>query len=118
NVVGGSGAPIAANSFVDVVLTRDGATNLVKGYVNGVQALSFTDTSSLAVFSGSTMQFFKDDNAVGGEASAGTVDMIHFYEGALTAAQVAALPQAVPEPASMVALGLGALSILKRRKKA
>ncbi|RYG22945.1 hypothetical protein EON82_15600, partial [bacterium] len=38
NVAGGSGTPIAANSLVDVVLTRDGATNLVKGYVNGVQA--------------------------------------------------------------------------------
>ncbi len=91
NVVTGPAGAFAANVTASMALTRDGTTNLVTGYVNGVQHITFTDGTSLAVFTGanSEIRFFIDDNPTGGsEASAGVVDRIRIYDGALTAAQV------------------------------
>ena len=87
---GPSGA-FANNVTLSLALTRDGTTNQVVGYVNGVQQIIFTDISSYGVFSAvnNEIRFFIDDNATGGsEASAGVVDRIRIYDGALTAAQV------------------------------
>jgi hypothetical protein len=39
-----------AGTFEQVVLTRDGATGLVIGFVNGVEQFNFTDSTSDAVF--------------------------------------------------------------------
>jgi hypothetical protein len=90
----GAGAAGLAGAFVPnvlerLVITRD-PSNQFTGYVNGVQQISFADTASLAVFTGSNsiIQFFIDDNAIAGEASAGLVDRIALYDGALTVAQV------------------------------
>ena len=80
------------------------------GYVNGVQQISFTDSTGLAVFdaTGNIMRFFEDDLNTGQrEASAGVVDFIRIYNGALTAAEVRALEQAVPEPATLLLTGVG-----------
>ena len=88
----GSGNPvsIAANTWVQIVLTRD-TTGTVTGYVDGVQQFQFSDTGSYAVLSSSnTLRFFRDDGS-SSEASAGSVARIRLYNGALTASQVAAL---------------------------
>jgi sugar lactone lactonase YvrE/P pilus assembly chaperone PapD len=84
----GSGTPVAANTFVQVVLTRDSSKNVV-GYVNGVQQFSFVDSSDIGVIDvNNTLRFFRDD---GSEASAGSVARIRLFNSALTATQVSAL---------------------------
>jgi uncharacterized repeat protein (TIGR01451 family) len=89
--VGGSAAPIVAGAYVHVVLTR-AADGTVTGYVNGVQQFSFVDSANLGVIdSSNVLRFFKDDNAVPNENSSGAVARIRIWDGALTAAQVAAL---------------------------
>jgi concanavalin A-like lectin/glucanase superfamily protein len=86
-----SPAPIAANTYAHVVLTRDTAGQ-VTGYVDGDQEISFTDAGGDAVFQpGSDVRFFKDDAVIGGEESAGAVARIRVYDGALTPAEVAAI---------------------------
>jgi hypothetical protein len=84
-------APIEANNYAHVVLTRDPAGQ-VTGYVDGTEEISFIDSSGDAVFPpGTDVRFFKDDAVVGGEESAGAVARIRVYDGALTAAEVAAI---------------------------
>ena len=84
--------PIEANSYAHVVLTRDAATSRVVGYVDGKEEIAFDDTGGDAVFLPDTpVRFFKDDNIIGGEESAGAVARIRVYDGALTAAEVAAI---------------------------
>jgi hypothetical protein len=70
----GSGV-LTAGTPARVVLTRDSITNLVVGYVNGVQAISFTDGSGNGTFTGlnGIIQFFEDDNVTGGRESSGGV---------------------------------------------
>ena len=83
-----SSVSISANTYVQVVLTRDSA-GTVTGYVDGVQQIQFTDSGGLGTINSSnTLRFFKDD---GTEASAGAVARIRLYDGALTSTQVAAL---------------------------
>ena len=119
----GSGGTITASTQVRVVLTRESATNTLVGYVNGTQAFSLADPLGRAVFT-APFQFFRDDNG-GTEASAGSVDLIRVYDGALTATEVANLTSPgsggggseVPEPATvtLTALALAAVALTKRR---
>jgi hypothetical protein len=127
NVAESSSADFTANTTVDVALTRDGATKLVVGYVNGVQRFSFTDGSNAAVItaSGNTLTFFSDDNVQSHtEASSGTLFYARIYDGALTSTQIAALyavgaPSAIPEPGATAAwLGLAGLGICALRRRA
>ncbi len=84
-------APIEANRYTHAVLTRDAAGE-VRGYVDGSEEISFTDTGGDAVFpAGNDVRFFKDDALIGGEESAGAVARIRVYDGALTPAEVAAI---------------------------
>jgi len=86
----GSSVSISANTYVQVVITRDNS-GTVTGYIDGVQQFQFSDNSGLAVIdSNNTLRFFRDDNNAN-EASAGAVARIRLYNGALTASQVAAL---------------------------
>ncbi|MEO7720187.1 MAG: hypothetical protein ABIY70_28690 [Capsulimonas sp.] len=124
---GPSGA-IAANTPTDVIITRDGGTGLFVGYVNGVQQFSFTDSGLQGVFSSpaSIAQFFIDDTVTGGEASAGSVDYIRVFDGALTSGEALSLyqsgsPSAVPEPSQYAVLGffiLGVASLVLRKRRA
>lgn len=106
-------AAFAVQELARVTITRD-AGGMFAGYVNGVLQISFADTGGLGEFSAAQQvaYFFRDDNAVGGEASAGFVDYIRIYDVALSAAEVAALPSPVPEPAGWALLLAGAAALL------
>ncbi len=120
---------ISAGQNVQVVLTRDSIISLVTGYVNGVQAISFTDSGNLSVFSSSAngLYFFKDDFATGqGEASGGLVSRILIFENPLTSAEVLALaqsqlPLSIPEPSTvwLVLIGAGVIvvSVCRRNRR-
>ncbi len=117
-------ADIAAGTDVHVVLTRDGATNTVVGYLNGQQAFTFADTNPLATLTSTNQKLtlFADDFATGqGEASGGVANFVRIYQGALTASEVSALymggaPIAVPEPSTLTLLAGGAGIMLLRGK--
>jgi hypothetical protein len=84
----GTSTPITANTYVQVVLTRDASSGTVVGYVDGAQQFSFTDTAGDAVIDSSfnTLRFFRDNEAIGGvstEHSAGSVARIRLYNTAL-----------------------------------
>ncbi|HEX8998978.1 MAG TPA: LamG-like jellyroll fold domain-containing protein [Blastocatellia bacterium] len=87
--IAGANAVISPNTFVQVVLTRDSAKNVV-GYVNGVQQFSFVDNGDAAVIDGNNRLIFFRDNA-NNESSAGSVARIRLYDCALTPGEVAGL---------------------------
>lgn len=120
NEVTGSGAPFVAQQPSRLTVTRD-ADGVFVGYVNGVQHIAFADFNPLAVFSGpgQVATFFRDDLAVGGEASPGFVDYIRIYDSALSAAEVANLPVigAAPEPAAALLLAGGLLLVGWRARR-
>lgn len=106
----------AANTSTDVVLVRDGAAQELRGYIDGARVFTLGDTAGYGIFSGTSARFFLDDNAVANEVSGGSVDAIRFYDGALSDAEVRAIHNPVPEPATLAALGFGAAALLRRRK--
>jgi hypothetical protein len=61
-----SSIPIQADSYVQVVLTRDSSSGVV-GYVNGIRQFAFPDTGALAEVASETLRFFVDDSVTGGE---------------------------------------------------
>jgi Concanavalin A-like lectin/glucanases superfamily len=87
----GSSTPIEADSYVQVVLTRDSSARVV-GYVDGIRQFTFRDTAALAEIAPETLRFFVDDSVTGGdEYSSGAVSQIRLFDRPLTADEVAAL---------------------------
>ncbi len=89
---------IPAGAWAHVVITRDGATGHVVGYVNGTQVFDVDDsTDTVAVVDGSQapLWFFKDD---GSENSAGVVRTLRLYGKVLTANQVKVLAEGQLNP--------------------
>src|SRR5688572_22486947 len=124
-----SGGFFSTSVMHNVFLTRSSATNTYTAYLDGTEIYSFTDSSSLAVFSGpgSVMRFFRDDNNTGGgESSPGEADRIMVWDGALTAAEIGNIDltveagkSAVPEPGtfSLGGLAIGAAMLVRRFRK-
>lgn len=122
----GAGGSITANTSVDFILTRN-SSGVVSGYQGSTPIFSFTDTNNYAVgnsvLNQSTFTFFRDD---GGENSAGRVDSLLLYNGALsseaiTSGAVTSALTAIPEPATNAALlGMAALTgaLWLRRRRA
>jgi concanavalin A-like lectin/glucanase superfamily protein len=82
---------IAADSYVQIVLTRD-ASDEVVGYVDGVRQFAFEDRRGLAeVNRDEILRFFVDDRATTGEHSSGAVSQIRLFDQPLTPSEVAAL---------------------------
>jgi hypothetical protein len=81
--------PIEADSYVQVVLTRNSSARVV-GYVDGIRQFAFRDKDSLAEIASQTLRFFVDDSVTEGDSS-GAVSQIRLYDRPLTASQVAAL---------------------------
>ena len=106
----------AANTLFELTLTRDSSTNLVSLYINKAFALSFTDAAGQAVFgvAGGVMHLFEEDGVTGfGEASAGYVDYVRTYDGALTGREVALLTGPGVSPVPLPAGGALLLSALR-----
>jgi hypothetical protein len=134
NVTSGPAGAINANTLTHLVLTRDDATSLVVGYVDGVQQFSFTDSGNLATFSAANQiaYLFVDDLSAGGEASAGSANYVRIYGSALSQAQVTTLytnrnapltGAAVPEAGTgaltvTAALSLAGMTVARRRRAA
>lgn len=95
----GTAALITANAYQQIAVTRD-ANGTVVGYVDATVALGPYDDSSTgaAAPTTDTLRFFKDDDAVAAEESAGAVARIRLYDGALTASEVAALAPVEQQP--------------------
>lgn len=118
----------APGADVQLILTRNGSSKQVVGYINGIEQINFTDSADQAVFpgAGGTANFFIDDAATGGsEASAGVADFIRLYDIVLSPAQATCLARgtpescgltATPEPTSL-ALLLAGLPLLGRLRR-
>lgn len=115
----------APGTDVHVVLTRDGATNIVTGYVNGQQRFTFLDDGPRATITAAntTLNFFVDDFATSQrEASGGTANYLRVYNGALSATEVSNLyaagaPLAIPEPGTAALLAFGAAVMLTAARR-
>jgi uncharacterized repeat protein (TIGR01451 family) len=95
----GPDAPVGANQWGQLVLTRDAATQEVIVYYNGVQEFSFTDFGNEAAIDAAQMPRFFIDDAT--ENSAGAVSRLRLWDAPLTPAEVAALDDNAPTDVSI-----------------
>ncbi|MCI0376599.1 MAG: proprotein convertase P-domain-containing protein [Gemmataceae bacterium] len=104
NVATGGAIVFSPNTMHHLVITRDGTSKQFVGYVDGVQQISFADSTDLAVFDqpGNIVRFLMDDNIFPDEESGGFIDQIRIYSGVLNAGQVLDLFLGGPPPTTAV----------------
>ena len=130
---GPTGVPnlVIANTIVDFLVTRDGASGIYTTYLNGNIQYSYADsvsqnTVATLIGGNSVFQFFQDDHFTSQtEASAGTVHEIRVWNSALTRSEIADAFAPVPEPSTYLAgallllpFGLQGIRHLRCRKQA
>lgn len=108
-----------AESGTRLTLTRDN-TGVVSAYLNGSFQLSFNDSTNKAVFGssgGQTSAWLLADDVLfdGREQPTGTITSVKVFDHALTANQIAAVPE--PETMALVAAGLLTAFTLGRRRQ-
>lgn len=118
----GGTAGFSPNTFYNVILTHNATTNLTDIYVNGVLDSSVTATEANIADRTTPLSFFMDDSATGfNEYSNASVGLIRVWNNELSASDVTSIESnpfsPAPEPASMLALGAGAVAILARRRR-
>lgn len=87
----GTGDPLRAGRWVQVVLVRSGA-GLLAGYADGVRQFSLNDASSrVGVVRSRGLSLFRDDGRPGREESAGAIARLRIWDTPLSPAAVAAL---------------------------
>lgn len=111
---------LSPDTYYHLALTV-ASNGTVKAYLDGGEEVSLTGSSAF-VRSDPTMTFFLDEVNTGHlEYTDVTVGLIRFWDHALSSGEVASLaadPYAiVPEPASLLALGLGAAALLRRKRR-
>ena len=115
--------PFTSGNYGQIVLTRNGTTNVTDIYVNGTLDITFTDTSGAAILGDATasgnsfLTLFKDDGTGVGstvvpESTTGDIARLRLYVGVLDAATVANLDRTVPEPATWTWGGIGVLVLV------
>lgn len=82
NEPAGTSPVFSPSVFRDVLVTRDGSTGRVKGYVDGNLEVNFIDSAGAGIFNGpnNIIHFFQDDFATSqSEASGGSVKRIEIF---------------------------------------
>jgi len=121
-----SNATLASGRENHVVLTRDGATGVVRGFLNGQQAFAFADPAGVGIVTpAGLLNFFREIPVSSPDlGQANTLTGIRVYNGALSSAEIGnlyAAMVAVPEPSVVMlllsGLGAAAVTLLRRRRR-
>jgi|688.fasta_scaffold29857_3 hypothetical protein len=118
-----SGGSLAANTFVDFVLTRDGVSNQVNAYLNGSSSPIFTfidGSNDASTDVNRTLGFFRDDAL--DFSPSGRAALIRIWDAPLAAADIPTAMVVVPEPTTaintaIIAAGCAVRMLLRRRRR-
>jgi hypothetical protein len=103
---------IASGSWNHVAVTHDATTNLTEFFLNGQKKYEFINADPAHL----DANYFFLGNSYHAQYNAGEMDDVRLYNRALTSLEVNYL--AIPEPSafSLLAIGLGVLAIVRRRR--
>jgi hypothetical protein len=109
-----SGSAINANAWTHIAMVQNGSS--IDFYVNGILAKHANNAGTNQVYSASWADIGAYDNGTGimNAFFNGYIDDARIYTNALSQSEIQAIM--VPEPASLILIGLGAI-LLKRRSR-